>query len=113
MWGVLQMKFEEALTKMREGAKINHPSFEENVYFMACRVGLVFFDTPLEDMPISIVKMKGDCQHIDMFGGAVDDMIYPGPFQVKPEVFEKPCKHGYSPQINLFLVMSDEWQIIE
>lgn len=96
------MIFEDALTLMRQGKKITHSSLGENVYLQACRVGLMFDDTPLEQRPISIVKMLGDRQHPDMgTGGSI------------PEVFKEPCKHGHFPQLNLFLVISDEWEVIE
>lgn len=102
------MKFEEALNLMRSGAKITHPCFEEDIYFMACRVSCMG-----EDLGASIVKMKGEHQHPDMIAGSIDDMFYPGTFIPKEEVFEKPCKHGRKPQLDLFLVMSDEWSIYE
>ena len=55
------MKFEEALTAMRSGAKIRHSSFAEDEYLVACRVGLIGDNnTPLEEKPISIAKIKGD-----------------------------------------------------
>jgi hypothetical protein len=105
------MKFEEALTLMRQGKKITHSSLGENVYFQACRIGFMFDETPLEERPISIVKMFGDRQHPDMgTAGSIDDMLYPGTLIVKPEVFKEPCKHGHFPQLNLFLVMADDWE---
>lgn len=105
------MKFEEALKAMRDGAKITHHYFEDDVYFQACRIGIIFDDSPKEDWPISIVKMKGNNQHPDMGGGSIDDMLRPGTLMFRDEIFEKPCKHGYGPQLNLYLVMSDEWEI--
>lgn len=107
------MKFEEALALMRKGKKITHSSLGENVYLQACRVGFMFDETPLEQRPISIVKMLGDRQHPDMGTGSIDDIVYPGTLMVKPEVFQKPCKHGHFPQLNLFLVMSDDWETVE
>ncbi len=108
------MKFEDALLQMRLGKKITHPSFEKDVYFQACRVGLIFDKTPLEQRPMSIVKMKGECQHPDMgVGGGIDDMVYPGTLIIKDKFLDKPCKHGITPQLCLFLVMSDEWMVIE
>ncbi len=91
------MRFEEALTIMRTGKKITHSMLGENAYLMACRVGLPFDDTPFEERPISIVKMLGDKEHPDYL----------------PEVFQEPCKHGYFPQLNLFLIISDEWEVLE
>jgi|SRR5882724_3939350 len=113
------MKLEEALALMRTGKKIRHPSFEPDVYFQACRVGLMFDETPLNESPISIVKMMGDIQHEDMCGVdiiKIDDMLYSGTLIIKEKYveyfLEKPCKHGNIPQLNLFLLMSDEWEII-
>ena len=92
------MKFEEALTLMRQGKKITHSALGDNVWLQACTVGFLFDETPLEQRPISIVKMLGDCEHPDM----------------RPdfdEVFKEPCKHGYNPQLNLFLVMAEDWEL--
>jgi hypothetical protein len=105
------MKFEDALKAMREGAKIRHPYFVDDVYFQACRVGMMFDETPIQDQPISIVKMRGDYQHEDMGRGNIDDLVYPGTLMIKEKYLEKPCKHGHAPQLNLFLVMSDDWEI--
>lgn len=110
---IIQMKFEEALSHMRQGKKITHESLGENVYLMACRVGFMFDDTPFEERPISIVKMLGDRQHPDMGSGSIDDIVYPGTMVINPKVFENPCKHGHFPQLNLLLVMADDWQVIE
>ncbi len=99
------MKFEEAITLMREGKKIAHQSLGENVYLQACRVGLMFDETPFEDRPISIVKMLGDRQHPDMGTMGPDDICFPGTMMVRSEVLKEPCKHGNHPQLNLVLVM--------
>ncbi len=111
------MKFEEALVLMREGKKITHKSLGEDVYFQACRVGFVFENVPFEEQPISIVKMKGECQHTDMFplgvGDGIDGLTYSGTFIIKKEFLEKPCRHGNFPQLNLLLVMADNWEIVE
>ena len=108
------MKFEDALIQMRAGKKITHPVFDDDVYFMACRLSIAFMQMPLEDMPISIVKMKGDLQHPDMgIVGSPDDICYPGRLIPKEKFLEKPCKHGFTPQLDLFLVMSDEWKVID
>ena len=94
------MIFEEALKLMREGEKITHPYFEKDEYFSACRIGIIGDDkTPIEERPISIVKMKGEYEHPDM------RKRY---FSI---IFEKPCEHGNAPQLNLFLVMSNEWEL--
>lgn len=106
------MQFEEALALMRKGKKITHPSFDEDVYFQACRIGLIFDDTPVEQRPISIVKMKGEYQHPDMGTGSIDDLVYPGNLMLKENLLDKPCKHGSLPQLCLYLVMSDEWIVL-
>ena len=104
------MIFEDALAQLRLGKKIKHPSMDDDVWFQGCYVSL--FGERIGG--ISIVKMKGDCQHSDMgTGGTIDDMLYPGTLIVKEEIFEKPCKHGKHPQLDLFLVMSDEWEVFE
>jgi hypothetical protein len=103
------MNFESALVQLKLGKKITHPSFDEEIYFMGCYISIL--GTKLPD--IYIIKMKGDYQHEDMGSGTIDDMLYPGTLIIKDEVFEPPCKHGTHPQLDLFLVMSDEWQVIE
>lgn len=90
------MKFEEALTQMRTGAKITHPSFDDDTYLMSCKAGLP--GMAQEEYWLSVVKMKGDVQHPDMIGG---------------KAFEKPCKHGNFPQLNLLIIISDEWELWE
>lgn len=109
------MKFEEALSAMRVGAKITHPRhFESDVYFQACKIGLMFSETPIEDQSLSIVKMKGEYIHEDMgMGDSIDNMVYPGTMLIKEKYLEKPCKHGNFPQLNLLLIMSDEWEIMK
>jgi hypothetical protein len=106
------MKFEDALAQMRLGKKITHKFLaeegEENVYFMACRVSLMG-----EYMGESIVKMKGEYQHEDMMAGDPDHMCYPGTMRIREEFLEKPCKHGRFPQLNLLLLMHDDWEVIE
>lgn len=101
------MKFEEALAQMRLGAKITNPYLEDDVYFQACRISLMG-----EDFGVSIVKMKGDFKHPDMGCGSIDDMLYPGTFILKEEIF-KTCKHGYLPQLDLLLVMNEDWCLYE
>lgn len=105
------MKFEEALELMRTGKKITHPVFDSDVYFQACRIRFVFYETPLYEMQLSIVKMRGDRQHEDMCSGNIDDMVYPGTMIVKERYLEPSCKHGHQPQLDLFLVMSDDWKL--
>jgi hypothetical protein len=104
------MKFEEALTALREGKKIRSPFFKENEYLMGCYVGL---DTELFGLPpesfeevkkrgMSIVKMQDDRQHPDMV---------PQNFPTRQPCCN-PDLHSY-PQLNLFLIMNDDWEIIE
>jgi len=101
------MKFEDALSAMRKGAKIRSPFFESDEYLMACYVSMKFdpeetFEKAKE-RGMSIVKMKGDRQHPDMGSGDMDRI---------PKDFLNPCKHGYFPQINLLLLMRDDWEIM-
>jgi len=93
------MKFEDALAQMREGKKIRHPSFDDDIWFQACKVGFIYDIERAKEWPLSIVKMKGDREHPDM--RPVYDPLNPE------------CKHGNMPQINLFLLISDEWQVFE
>lgn len=124
------MKFEEALSELRLGKKIRHPMFEKDVYLMACRVGLIGYDPePPEEKPISIVKMKGDRQHDEISGRA----CYVGRIkqQLKKILTEEDYKKYHNfyndmaiaeifddaifqfPQLNLNLVMWDNWEIYE
>lgn len=105
------MIFEDALKQMREGKKIRHPHWEPDEYLMGCYVTFLNFDdtgnekplTPeqLEDAKLrgmSIVKMKGEFKHPDMS---------PGRYR------EELCKHGLYPQLNLLLIMQDNWEVME
>jgi len=98
------MKFEEALTALRNGAKICHPYMPEDEYYMACRVSLrpdITKPINLHEMPMSIVWMKSGKEHPD--------------FRPKWNMYDPktdPCKHGMSPMINLLWLMSDEWKVI-
>lgn len=96
------MKFEEALAQLRLGKKITHPYCEKDVYFQGCYVTLRFIDEPIEDAKnrgMSIVKMKGETQHPDMCP-PLDECM-------------DPCKHGSNPQIDLLLLMSDDWEVLQ
>jgi hypothetical protein len=123
------MKFEEALTALREGAKIWHPTFSDDEYLAACRVGFIGDnDTPLEEKPISIVRMKGDRQADDMAG--VLNYVAKIKRQLKKILTEEDYKKYHNmytemdiadifdkdifkfPHLNLFLIMSDEWKIL-
>ena len=98
------MKFEEALTALRAGAKIWHSGMPDDEYYMACRIQIhpiLSKPIPLDEMPMSIVWMKGGKQH--------PDMRYKwNPYDSKTD----PCKHGMSPMMNLLWVMSDGWKIL-
>lgn len=122
------MKFEEALTAMREGGKIWHPTFSDDEYLTACRVSLIGDDTSIDEQPISIVRMKGGRQADQMAGR----LNYVGKIkkQLKNILTEEEYKKYHNiyteieiskifdndifvfPQLNLFLVMSDEWKIL-
>lgn len=104
------MKFEEALTAMRLGAKIRHPSMPEDEYYMACRVSIRpefiinEIDAPLPpsvELPVSIVWMKASKQHPDMIPNW-------NPYDPKTD----PCKHGMCPMINLLWIMSEGWELL-
>lgn len=85
------MKFEEALDALRYGAKIKHPSFDDDIYLEACYVRVIGLEETFEETKargMSIVKMKGDKQHPDMIG-------------MTP------------PTLNLFLVMADNWEVVK
>jgi hypothetical protein len=107
------MKFEEALALMRDGKKITHESLGEGVYLQGCYLSLMGERIG----GISIVKMQGDRQHSDMeMDGSIDDMVYPGTLIVKESVITKmnnTCKHGNFPQINLLLLIRDDWEVLE
>jgi len=101
------MIFEEALALMRKGKKIRHPSMPEDEYYMACRVSLhPDISEPINvwEMPMSIVWMKSERKHDDMGIGSLDKL---------PKDWDKPCKHGHLPQINLLLLMRDDWELVE
>jgi hypothetical protein len=98
------MKFEDALTALRAGAKISHPGMPNDEYYMACRVkinGHGHSDMPIEEMPMSIVWMKAGKQHPAM-------MPKWNLYDPKTD----PCKHGMMPMINLLWLMSEEWRIL-
>lgn len=95
------MKFEEALSALRQGAKIWHPGMPDDEYYMPCRIALHGEPIPIDDMPISIIWMKSGRQHPDMA------------YQWNPnDPKSDPCKHGMSPMMNLLWVMSDGWKVL-
>lgn len=99
------MKFEEALSALRTGAKIRHPSMPDDEYYMACKLSLhpiISQPIPIEEMPISIVWMKENKIHPDMKPRW-------NPYDPKTD----PCKHGMAPMINLLWLMSEAWEIVE
>ena len=96
------MTFEEALTALRSGAKIWHPGMPDDEYYMGCKVGMIPIEAFAEDLPISIVWMKGDLEHPDM-------RPMWNPFDPSTD----PCKHGMSPMINLLWLLSEGWEIVK
>ena len=103
------MKFEEALTALRAGSKIRHNTMEPDEYLVGCYIGLPgenFEESKSRGM--SIVRIKGDREHPDMrpllsFTKQMD-LIDKYPFLKEKITF---------PTINLFLIMSDDWELIE
>lgn len=95
------MKFEEALTAMRAGGKIWHPHMPDDEYYMACRVGIIGDEKPIDEVHISIVWMKS---------GKIHPEMRPNWNMYDPKT--DPCKHGMSPMINLLWLMSEEWKIV-
>ena len=123
------MIFEEALGALRAGAKIWHPSFADDEYLTACRVGLMGDnETPIHEKPISIAKIKGERLTDTMSGKLAYIARIKG--QLKKILTEEDYKKYHNiytemdignifdndifafPQLNLFLVMSDEWKIV-
>lgn len=108
------MNFEDALRELRNGKKIRSPFFEDDEYLMGCYLGLPsYYDDNgnlVEDSweaqkarGMSIVKMKGEEQSPDMYPSCV----FP---QDKCSI--NPQLHSY-PQLNLLLIMRDDWEVIE
>lgn len=134
------MNFEEALKLLREGKKIRSPSFEKDEYLSGFYIGVpdyyddngkLVIDTleKKKERGISIVKIKGDRQADEMAGM----LNYVGKIkrQLKKILTEeeyKKYKNIYVdmslseifdndifkyPQLNLLLIMRDDWEIIE
>ena len=118
------MIFEEALSLLRQGKKIRHPTWEENDYLMGCYIGLRFSEN--ESKFLSIVKMRGKREHpamfshpelygldgienFDRYGGKVIKLMKEGKL---PQPCTSPELHTY-PQLNLFLILKDDWEIYE
>lgn len=99
------MKLELALIELRFGKKIWHPGMADNEYYMACRISIrpdISKPIRIDEMPMSIVWMRGDRQHPDM-----------KPFWNPYDKNTDPCKHGLSPMINLLWLMSEQWVVID
>lgn len=99
------MKFEEALAAMRDGKKIRHPTFKENEYLMVCKLKInPILKLSEEEIPniISVVKMQGEFMSEDM------------KFKNWPTKQNccQPELHN-NPQLNLLLIMCDDWEIVE
>lgn len=96
---------------------------------MACRVGFIGDDVPFDEKPISIVKMKGDREADEMAGKL--NYIAKIKRQLKAILDEEDYKKYHNlyteidigrifdddifafPQLNLLLVMSDDWEVFE
>jgi|SRR6185503_1416268 len=106
------MKFEEALSALRNGSKTRHPSFEEDEYLVGCYVGMIGFEESFEDKKargMSIAKLKGDKLTPEMFNSGLT-------FSEMQDICDKHPhlrKILLSPQLNLLIIMSDDWEIVE
>jgi len=99
------MNIEEALSHLRLGKKIKHSHMPDDEYYAPCRVSIRPDFTkpiPFNEMPMSIVWMKGDKKHPDFIPSW-------NPYDPKTD----PCKHGLNPMINLLWLISDEWEVLE
>jgi ribosome biogenesis GTPase A len=124
------MTFEEALKQLREGKKIRSPYFAKDEYLEACRVGLIFDDTPIDKKPISIVRVKDGRQHDSMAGKL--NYVAKIKRELKKVLSEEDYKKYHRdifteieiskifdedvflyPQINLLLIMRDDWEVVE
>lgn len=98
------MKFEDALSLLRQGKKIRHKQMPEDEYLQACYMTIPLLEESFElakSRGISIVYMKGERQHEYM--------------EQRNFLNKEPCcnpeLHSY-PQLNLYWVISEEWEII-
>lgn len=124
------MKFEEALVALREDKKIWHPTFADDEYLCGCYVSLPGedFEEIKKTRDISIVRIKGDRQHDCMTGKF--NYVVKILRDLKKVLTEEDYKKYHKdlgtqieiskifdedvfmyPQLNLFLVISDEWEI--
>jgi len=105
------MKFEDALSALRNGKKIRHPSWEKDEYLIGCYVGMIGFEESFEDKKargMSITKMKGEHIHPEMVGILT--------INERLDILDKYPKLNKlisSPQLNLLLIMSEDWEILE
>ena len=95
------MKFEEALSELRKGKKIRHPHFKENEYLMGCYVSMKFSNESLED-----AKLRGMS-----ITWTIGDKIHPNMYPKFPRECGSDL-HNF-PQLNLFYIMSDQWECVE
>lgn len=113
------MKLEDALTALRAGAKIYHPSMEKNEYFIGCYHALPdFYDDEgnlvtetfeqKKERGMFITKMIDEKVHPDMCNRLsfkkYMELIDEFPFLQEKLAF---------PTINLLWLMSDAWEIKE
>lgn len=113
------MNFEEALSKLREGKKIRHPHFEEDVYLVGCYVSLktIIDDDGKEladsfeeskERGMSITLKKGDNIHPDMYP-RIPFREYVALCDKYPFIQDKLS----FPTINLLLIMADDWVVMD
>lgn len=134
------MKFEEALAALREGEKIWHPTFSDDEYLAGCYVGMPdYYDDngklvvetfgERKSRGMSIVRVKDDRQHDSMAGRL--NYVAKIKRELKKILSEEDFKKYHRclwteieiskifdedvfmyPQLNLFLIMSDDWKIL-
>jgi hypothetical protein len=134
------MIFEEALKLMREGKKITHKFLGEDVYLSGC---YITFKTIIDDdgkewvdsfedakeRGMNIIKCKGDSESHEMWG--ISYYVAKIKRQLKKILTEEDYKKYHNfytemdiaeifdndifkfPQLNLLLIMSDDWKIYE
>ena len=97
------MLFEEALTHVRNGKKIRSPFFKEDEYLMAVYFNFGSTDKDLENenyRVMRLIRVIGDVPQM------VDPVLKKFPKDCESEL------HIY-PQLNLLLIMRDDWEIYE
>lgn len=134
------MKFEEALTALRAGEKIRHPSFADDEYLSGCYIGFPdYYDDDgklvsetfeeKKERGMSIVKIKDDRQADIMYGKA--KYVNKIKTRLKKILTDEEYKkyHNFHtdwciadifdndifiyPHLNLLLVMRDDWEIVK